>query len=283
MRVRFMLAEGIASIRRVAVASSVGSILTGVALAILGGLALLAFAYRNDLAQARASVGAEVFLADWVDQQRGEAIARELEAFPEIRSARLRSATEITELIGLEGDPVIPLPRMIRIELENGSGGRNATGPTTRGIANRLEAMSGVEEVAFPDVLVRTVDERSEIFFKVVFVVGVALALSVIGIVANTAHATVLARRPVIRTMRLLGAERRWILAPFLIQGSMIGLLGGLLAAGALYATWYLFPGLSTYFSQREFAMSLIAFPAAGGALAGIGALIASLYYVRKV
>lgn len=283
MRIRFLLAEGMASIRRVAVASSVGSLLTGVALAILGGLALLAYAYQSDLARARESVGAEVFLSDWVDQRKGKEIVKELEAFPEIRSARLRAPAEITELLGLDGTPVIPLPLMVRIELENGTNVRRGTGRATQSIAERVEGISGVDEVAFPDALVRTVDERSAIFFKVVIVVGAALALSVIGIVANTAHATVLARRPVIRTMRLLGAERRWIVAPFLIQGSVIGLLGGLLAGGALLATWYLFPGLNTYFDQREFALLMIAFPVTGATLAAIGALTASLYYIRRV
>lgn len=283
MTFRFLIAEGIGSVRRLAVASLVGSILTGVALAILGGTGLLALAYRTDLDHARAFVGAEVFLSDWVDESKALEISRELEAFPEIESARPREQSEILQLLGLDSPPAIPLPRLIRVELAGELAAPEGAASTTQRMAQRVEHISGVDEIAFPDTLVRTVDQRSDLFFRVVIIVGAALALSVIGIVANTAHATVLARRPVIRTMRLLGAERRWIVAPFLIQGSLIGWMGGLLAGAAIFATWHLFPGLETYFDEQQFMLLLLSFPLVGAILACIGALTASLYYVRKV
>ncbi len=283
MTTRFLVAEGFASLRRVAVASSVGALLTGIALAILGGLLLLAMIYRADLDEARASVGAEVFLADWVNDEGAQRIARQLASFPEVENARPRATKETLEMLGLKGSPLIPLPRTIRVDLSDEVREAEATGPATMRISDRARKIPGVDEIAFPDQLVRTVDRRSALFFEVAIVVVGALALSVIGIVGNTAHTTVLARRPVITTMRLLGAERRWIIAPFLIQGSMIGFAGGLLAAVVLFLLRYPFPGLETSFGQGEYELFLLVFPAVGTLLAGFGALCASFYYLRSI
>jgi len=283
MTVRFLVAEGFSSLQRVAIASTVGALLSGVSLAVLGGLALLAMAYQGDLDRARASVGAEVFLAEWVDDGRAGSIARELESFPEVDAASPRTDSETLALLGLDALPLIPLPRTIRIELSatNTTDG-DATG-LARSISQRAARISGVDEIAFPDLLVQRVDERSRLFFRVVIATGIALALSVVGVVANTAHATVLSRRPVIRTMRLLGAERRWIVAPFLVQGSVIGLAGGLFAALLLYALGFLFPGLDGFIAPGDYRLFLVAFPVAGALLAGLGALSATVYYVRRI
>jgi cell division transport system permease protein len=133
-----------------------------------------------------------------------------------------------------------------------------------------------VEDVAFPGELMELIDERSEIFMRIALVIGATLSLCVIGIVANTAQLTVVTRRSVIRTMRLLGAEARWVLAPFVIQGLLIGLAGGLLASLLLYGSLLSIPGLDMLLRSGDLGLLPLLFPLAGTILGGLGAALAS-------
>lgn len=71
-------------------------------------------------------------------------------------------------------------------------------------------------------------------------VVGIALAgvllLGTSLLVVNTARLALLSRAVVIRNMELVGASWGFIARPFLVRAAFIGLAGGLLAAGLVYA-----------------------------------------------
>lgn len=285
MTFRFLLAEGITSVRRVAAASAIGAALTGIALAIVGGFALLALAYRADLSTARASATVEVFLADGIDSARATNVAAEITGFPLVRNARVRTRAEALRLFGsgMSGDTAVfngdlPLPTTIQVELEE----NNVSIAAVENLGAKLREVRGVDDVAFPSELVRVVDERSESFVRIAVVIGIALSLSVIGVIANTAQLTVVSRRSVIRTMRLLGAESRWVMAPFVIQGFLIGLAGGILAALALYGAWLMFPPLEAMLRMGRLTLFPLIFPVAGALLGSLGALLASGYYLRQ-
>jgi|GEM_PF-2204954 len=281
MTFRFLLAEGFASMRRLAGASAIGAMLTGIALSIVGGFATIAIAYRTDLHAARSAAGVEVFLAEGTDRPRGEAVAGEISSFPGVRSARLRTREEAFEIFaeGMNGDTsvlpsTLPLPATIQVELYD-----EARGVTEmEHLSRRLREINDVEDVAFPGELVRLVEQRTEDFLKIALMVGVALSLSVIGVVANTAQLTVVSRRSVIRTMNLLGVERSRVLAPFVIHGGMIGLAGGMFATITMYAAWLLFPGLGSLLHSAGLIFFPLIFPAAGMALGAIGAGLAGGY-----
>lgn len=285
MTFRFLIAEGFASIRRVLAASIIGSLLTGIALAIVGGLILVALAYRAELGRARSSASVEVFLADNVDSVEAASIAASIRSFPDVGSARVRSRQESADLFDIQpsADTALfpeglPLPITIRVELQEEA--QNMAGMTRA--SEKFRTIAGVEDVSIPDELVRTVEERSRIFLRIALAIGIVLSASVIGVVANTAQLTVVSRRSVIRTMRLMGAERRWVVAPFIIQGLLIGLIGGTVATGLIYGSWYFFPELGEMLHGRELEMFPLLFPLVGMILGMTGAASASGYYVAR-
>lgn len=67
------------------------------------------------------------------------------------------------------------------------------------------------------------------------FLTGILLFVTVF-IIFNVIKMTVLFRRDEIQIMLLVGATRMYIRVPFLIEGSLLGLAGGLLGAGLLLA-----------------------------------------------
>ena len=284
MRTRFLISEGLASIRRVLGASIIGAALTGISLAIVGGFLLILLGYRSELDEARASAVVEVFLTDNVDNRTADAIALKIAELPEVLSARVRTPEEGAELLGEAMRPdtsvtggVLPLPTTIRVDLREEA----RTSAQVEAIREQLTGMEGVDEAAFADDLLKTVEERLILFSQIALLVGILLLLGVIGIVAVTAQLTVVTRRTMIRTMRLLGAERRWILAPFILQGFLIGLAGGTLAAIALFAMGTSVPELWSGVEQRHVIPGLFGTALLGGVLGIIGSSIAGGYSVR--
>jgi cell division transport system permease protein len=286
MTLRFLLVEGISSVRRVAAASMIGAFVIGVALAIVGGLVLVAIAYRSELNMARASAAVEVFLDDDIALPRARMIADEITSFPSVSAARVRSREEAAELFDMNrtvdtaaARELLPLPLTIQVELEQDA----QDIVSMQAVREDLSGIVGVEDVAFPGELVAIVDSRSRLFFRIALSIGVALTLAVLGIMATTAQLAVVSRRSVIRTMWLLGAERRWVLAPFVIQGMIIGMAGGTLATLIQYLSWLLFPGIESLLESSGLRYLPLVFPVVGLILGGLGSAAASGYYTREV
>jgi cell division transport system permease protein len=69
-------------------------------------------------------------------------------------------------------------------------------------------------------------------------VLGSAFAIVAALIIGTALRIAVFARRDEIYVMRLVGAKSSFIRRPFLVEGAIAGLLGGLLAWALTYATY---------------------------------------------
>lgn len=75
------------------------------------------------------------------------------------------------------------------------------------------------------------------------WMLGFSLLFLILAIVLinNSIRLKIYAKRFIIKTMQLVGARRRFIIAPFLKQAAVLGLVGALLALLALSGIWYYF------------------------------------------
>ncbi|MCI0407930.1 MAG: FtsX-like permease family protein, partial [Acidobacteria bacterium] len=100
--------------------------------------------------------------------------------------------------------------------------------------------------------------------------------------IASVIRMTIYARQQEIEIMRLVGATRTYIAAPFLLESSLLGILGGGLSLGALYAIHrhlaasqgslvpVLRDLLTTSFLPRSTSTLLLLLGLAAGALGGL-------------
>lgn len=285
MTFRFLLAEGIASIRRVPAASIVGALLTGISLAIVGGFLLIALGYGAELNRARAAATVEVFLQDGLSPADVTMIADTISTLAEVSGTYLRTPEEGAEMFGeainLDSSvfgATLPLPTTIRVDLREEA----QTSEQAEALKKKLLSIEGVDEAAFASELLKTVEDRLSLFVRVALLVGGLLILGVIGIVAVTAQLTVVTRRSMIRTMRLLGAERRWILSPFVFQGFLIGLTGGVLASLGLFGAATYVPEIGMSIPPDYQLPVLASIAVLGGILGTLGSSIAGGYYIAK-
>ena len=73
--------------------------------------------------------------------------------------------------------------------------------------------------------------------------IGGVLALAALVIVTNTIRLAVYARRDEIDILMLVGATRTFVSIPFLLEGLIQGVLGGLLALALVYGVFSLLGG----------------------------------------
>ncbi len=119
-----------------------------------------------------------------------------------------------------------PLPASIRITLESGYGASNRLAEIERKIGllpGVNEVWSGRESIARLDRMLRTA-------IGLGIAVLVIVALSITFIAFQTAETSILTRRHEIEIMELVGATRMTVRMPFMLEGTLQGLLGGLAA-----------------------------------------------------
>jgi len=103
-----------------------------------------------------------------------------------------------------------------------------------------LGGMAEVEEVVWQQSLVDTLNENLR---KITLAFGVAIALLLFisfVLISNTMRLSVYDKRFSVHTMKLVGATRGFIRAPFLTRAAFLGLVSALLAVIMLVALLYL-------------------------------------------
>lgn len=137
----------------------------------------------------------------------------------------------------LEGVRPEILPTSFEITLKKNSRGSEAV----EAYVSRLRAISGIGEIQYGEEWVRRFNTFLTFMRLVGALVGGFLLVAVIFIVSNTIRLTIYARRDELEVMSLVGATRLFIKMPFLIEGLLQGLAGGLLALALSVAIYYLF------------------------------------------
>jgi len=161
-----------------------------------------------------------------------------------------------------------------------------------KALAERLRGVTGADEVDYGNAWLEKLERFVErVRFASLFMLA-ALSLATAILVANTLRLAVFARREEIEIMKLVGATDAFVGAPFLIEGLLQGLGGGLLGVAALLAVHAAAaPRLRAAVKMAEgltlrdtLPLPLLGALVAGGAAIGLlASTLAVLRYLRKV
>jgi cell division transport system permease protein len=174
------------------------------------------------------------------------AASQDIQAFPEVLEVRYVSAeqaldrarNELVEFQEAYRDlETNPLPASIEIRLKPEF--RDRAG--AQRVAERIRAFSFVDDVRYGRDWVERLDRLRDMAGVIGMVIGLAFAVVAIVIIGVTIRITVLQRAGEISIMRLVGATNDYIRGPFLIEGAIKGVLGGLLAVLMCRTTYALF------------------------------------------
>lgn len=277
--------ETIRSFRRAPMLSALSITTIAFSLFTVGLFGLVAVNMREALRGISTRVQIEAFLLRGTPPETITLASQDIAAFPEVEAvayvdedqALQRAQQELVEFKDAYRDlQVNPLPASLQVTLKEEY--RDAASAAT--VARRIEGFSFVDDVRFGQEWIERLDRLRNLAGFVGLVIGLAFAAVAVVIIGVTIRMTVLQRAREISIMRLVGATDAFIRGPFLLDGALKGLLGGLLAILLSRAAFELFrrnstTGLHTllFFEPKHLALGILFGVAIGlgGSLVSVG------------
>ncbi len=151
-----------------------------------------------------------------------------------------------------------------------------------KNIKQNLEKRQEIYEVSYVEDLMTLIHKNITTVSTLLVVFGLFILLTVVVLVDNTLRIALFSQRLLIRSMQLVGATDAFIQKPFLaqalIQGSLSGLIAGVLLFLCLQYAQLQVPELSTLYEAEKILLLLVSMIILGGLVS----LISTLRAIRK-
>jgi cell division transport system permease protein len=234
--VNYVARETATNLRR-NIGMTVAAVLTvAVSLALVGSALLMRQGVNKANLQWRGGIELSIFMRPDAPQGQIDAIERELRATPEVKDSifvNKKAALAEYRKIFQDNDDLRDvvteedMPTSFRVVPTKGE--------LAKAIGRRFETRAGVQDVAFAaeqvDALLKTTQQRQVAYFGV----AVVLLFGAVLLIFNAIQLAVLNRRREIEVMKLVGATNWFIRLPFMLEGMLQGVAGGLVAALLVY------------------------------------------------
>jgi cell division transport system permease protein len=244
MRWIYVLQEAVRGLRRNLMMTVAVILSVTVSLTLLGASLLLSDQVALATDDWTGKVEVSIFLCDEqtacapiTDEQR-EQLRDELEAQPVVAEVFYESKQDAYERFQelFKDQPTLvesidpeTLPASFRVRLEN---------PALFGvIAEQFEAYPGVEEIVDQREVLNQFLRFTNVIRNAALIVAAIQLVAAGVLIANTIRVAAFARREQTSIMKLVGASNWYIRLPFVLEGVIAGLLGGLVSWGLLYAS----------------------------------------------
>jgi cell division transport system permease protein len=237
MSTGYVARETASNLRRNLVMTLSAVLTMAVSLSALGGVLIMRQAINKASIQWRGGVEMAIFLQPSVSTNETQAIGRELATMPGVKKYHFvdkpQAYQEFRQIFGGNNDIISVL-------------GVNDMPPSYRVVPSRAQDISqlGKQFVGQPGVL-QVSYAKQEIDqllhqFKQLRALGLFLAVGVmigaVALIVNTIQLAIFARRREVAVMKLVGATNWFIRLPFMFEGLLHGIAGGIIAFGVTYA-----------------------------------------------
>lgn len=270
-------------------AASIGTV--AVSLFVLGVFLILVLNMNRLASSLESQVQISVYLADDLKKADRDDLAFDIKNMQGIESIKFVSRDEAKERLAQRlGDQKYlldalgeqnPLPDAFELTVKQPDMVETA--------AKAIEKMPGVEAAKYGQDVV----ENLFAITRLMRIFGVALMLLLAGatlfIISNTIRLTVFARRKEIAIMKYVGATDWFIRWPFMLEGIVLGFVGGIIAAlvlrsfyaamaAKIYDTLAFFPLMPQYPFMNYVAIAIIL---SGMAIGAIGSTISLKRFLK--
>lgn len=237
--IKYAFEEALSGLLRRRVLTLVSVATIGASLGVFGLFFSVARAGRSLVDSLASKVQVVVYLspelsnagrADLVARIKGQAVVKGVE--------ERTSEEALTRFKGLFPDLAAipeeigetPFPPSVEVSLKP----ELATAPIVSNLIEGWRKIAGVDDVHYDAILVNRLSAFVGLVRALALVLGLVLAVASGFTIANVIRLSVYSREDEIEIMRLVGASKGFIRGPFLVEGSLSGAFGGLLASGLL-------------------------------------------------
>jgi len=240
----YTIREAILAFKRSPLLTCLSAAMVGLALFVVGLFALATHNLRLALESVEERVEVVAYIRD--DTRSDEIIVarRELSALPEVLGVELITKEDALEIARRDlpefGEvftdlSVNPLPASLEVQLKPG----RRDPETVERVAAQAQIYPFIEDVEFGREWVEKLFTLRRMGGLTASVLGTAFAVVAALIIGAAVRIAVFARREEIKVMQLVGARDAFIRRPFVVEGAITGLLGGLMALALTYGTFW--------------------------------------------
>ena len=283
----YTIREALAGIRRAPFLTTLSAAMVALALLVVGLFTVVSYNLHQALIRVEERVEVVVYLRDDVRNEEVQVADEILRAMPEVAGVRYVSKEEALRVAQEElpefrqvfvGLDVNPLPASLEVELLPGY----RTPDAVERVSGATVDFPFVEDVVYGSDWVDRVYLLRSVGAVATTILGTAFAVVAALIIGTAGRIAIFARKDEIQIMRLVGATRGFIRRPFLLEGFLTGLVGGILALGLTY---------SAYVTGSELIFPLAWIPGrwvllgilAGGLFGVVSSAFAIRKYLREV
>jgi cell division transport system permease protein len=231
VRFSFFLREALRGLRRSS-APALAALLTVVITALVLGVFIpIVQATTGTANEVRNRVVVDVYLKETASEADRTEVQRSLEGTAGVKSVEYISKDEALRELGRKvndvGDKIEllgnnPLPSLFRVTPEDPD--------DLQAVVARIPDLAAVDEVQNRESDTGKILSATGLVKGLGAVMAALLVFASIALIANTIRLSVFARRREVEVMKLVGATNWFIRWPFVIEGMIVGFLGGVLA-----------------------------------------------------
>ena len=242
-KLKYLLAHALINLVRAGWGGLASIASIAVSFVIIGIFILVIQHFNALIAEWQEQFQVSVFLDDQITPLQLDMLKRRIENESAVKTFTFTSKEEALaafrrELKGqeslLEGLGDNPLPASFQLKIREGYQSSEAL----KALSAFLSRLEGVEDIQYGQEWVERMSTAARLIRLLGTIIGSILTLGSAMIVSNTIRLAVYARVQEIEIMRLVGATKAYIRAPFLVEGMLQGSLGAALALGVLFAAY---------------------------------------------
>ena len=281
---RLTFREVALGVRRSPLLSSLSVVTIAFSLFAFGLFGLLVLNVDRALRGVEEHVEIVAFLADGTLPEAVSAAMGDISNFPEVANvqevspeqALARARAELPEFQDVFDASF--LPPSIEVRLKEG----HRDPKTVKEVTQRIQTYPFVDDVRYGEDWVKKLYDIRNIAGAAGIALGLLFAAVAVIIIGTTIRMTVLARAREISIMRLVGATDGFVRRPFLLDGFLKGIVGGVLA---LLLTWGANAVISHNLIQTTFFDPLVATVGVlgGGIIGLLGSALSVGRHLRRV
>ena len=246
MRPLYLLREAMTNLRVNRGNVLIGVVTTAFTLVCFGVFVLLYLNLKNVSGTLQSDIEVIVYLDPGASEQVVSLVQKRLKTEPAAvtltfvsQEQALREFSEQfpEESLLLEGMDANPLPASVVVKLSP----RFLDTESLSAFAERVKQLPGVTHVAYSQDWVDTLTLVVSYFELGAVVIGMILAMATVTIIANTIRLSLHTRKEEIEILRLIGATGVFIAIPYVIEGTILGAMGGGLSLALLKGVFEFF------------------------------------------
>jgi len=236
VNVEYVARETVTNLRRNISMASAALLTVAVSLTLVGGALLVKRGVDRATVQWKGNVELSIFMKPDASQAESEAVDRQLDAMPEVKSARYVSKPEAFDEFkqifanepdvrdSLTVDQIPPSYRVVPKEAEQ-----------TKLIGERFQDTAGVFRVSYAKEEVDALVSVTNFLQIMLWGIAIVLLMAASLLILNTIRMAIFARRREVAVMKLVGATNWFIRVPFMLEGLLQGLVGAGIAYGVVW------------------------------------------------